>query len=291
MPPGTAETHSLPALTGVRRAPRTTSLHCPGADAKGWGPPASRPQALGQGGSSLPPGSAVRVCPQVTPPQPLSCPGLGSLAPLRTCPLGSWFLPMRGLPGFVHQVLLALLRPGLPSALVSGLHDPQGSCPCWNPAGSMARTSQEGEPSGSRLESALAAHPSITEERRGPGLGVSVRPWPTFPGGFSPRGERGRAAGRGRRCCSEARGAPGFSAPSSRTHLRPARCPQRPEHRPNFASQSCPGNPGHGQDGDLTRPLSEELTQGGGQSLQGRPRESLEDPSGRGEAGGALRTG
>lgn len=183
------------------------------ADAKGWGPPVSRPQALGQGGSSLPPGSAVRVCSQVTPPQPLSCPGLGSLAPLRTCPLGSWFLPMRGLPGFVHQVLLALLRPGVPSALVSGLHDPQGSCPCRNPAGSMGRTSQEGEPSGSRLELALAAHPSITEERRGPGLGVSAGPWPTLPGGFSPRGERRRRAGRGRRGCWRPAEHRGFQRP------------------------------------------------------------------------------
>lgn len=80
-------------------------------------------------------------------------------------------------------------------------------------------------------------------------------------------------------------GSTGVFTLSARTHLRPVQCPQRPEHQPIFASQSCPGCPGCGQDGDLTRLCSEELTQGGGRSPLGLPPKSLEDPSGRGEGG------
>lgn len=128
----------------------------------------------------------------------LVLPGVGKLGPSENLPPQFLISPYGGgvLPGFVHQVLLAPLRPGLPSALVSGLHDPQGSCPRWNPAGSMARTSQEGEPSGSRLAPALAAHSSITEGWRGPGLGVSAGTRPTPPGRLLASGER-VAAGRG----------------------------------------------------------------------------------------------
>lgn len=176
-PPGTAEAHSRPALTRSPRGPQDGLPQVPGRRCTGLGSSSVQAAGSGAGRRLLPAGARRHVCSQVTAPQPLSCPGLGG--PSENLPPRFLVSLYGGLPGFVHQLLLAPLRPGLPSALVSGLLDPQGSCPRWNPAGSLARTSQEGEPSGSRLAPALAAHPSITEGRRGPGLGVSAGTRPT----------------------------------------------------------------------------------------------------------------
>lgn len=136
-PPGTAEAHSRPLLTREPAGPQGPPPPGAGADAQAWG--LERPgRRLGQG-EAPPPRRGQTSC--LLPgdgSSALVLPGAGR--PLRTCPLGFLVSLYARLPGFVHQLLLAPLGPGLHPlpwlAASSTLRDP---VPAGDPAGSLAR--------------------------------------------------------------------------------------------------------------------------------------------------------